>query len=174
MRKKKCKNCKEWFEPERQFQNCCTIRCAIEYAREQGAKKKKKELRERVLGNDKKHQTQLAQKAFNQFIRLRDADEPCISCQRHHKGQYHAGHYRSVGSAPNLRFNELNVNKQCSACNNYKSGNIGEYRINLIKKIGIEAVERLEADHTPKKYTIEEIINIKKYYREKCRELEAA
>ena len=31
-----------------------------------------------------------AQTEFNRFIRLRDADQPCISCGRHHQGQYHA------------------------------------------------------------------------------------
>ncbi|MEF3019469.1 recombination protein NinG, partial [Pseudomonas aeruginosa] len=45
-----------------------------------------------------------AQQAFNEFIRLRDAYQPCISCGRHHDGQYHAGHYRTVAASPELRF----------------------------------------------------------------------
>lgn len=73
---------------------------------------------------------------FNQFIRLRDKDLPCISCGRYHQEQWHAGHYRSVGACPELRFDEMNVHKQCSVCNNYKSGNLTEYRLNLIRKIG--------------------------------------
>ena len=40
------------------------------------------------------------QRVFNEFIRLRDADLPCISCGRYHQGQWHAGHYRSVGGLP--------------------------------------------------------------------------
>ena len=45
-----------------------------------------------------------AQAVFNKFIRLRDKDQPCISCGRYHQGQYHAGHYRSVGLALNCDF----------------------------------------------------------------------
>jgi len=52
-----------------------------------------------------------------------------------------------------------------------RSGNITDYRINLIKRIGEERVNFIEGDHQPKKYTIEEIIEIKKTYKEKQREL---
>ena len=78
---------------------------------------------------------------------------------------------RSVGACPELRFCELNVHKQCSACNNHKSGNIVEYRINLVKKIGVEQVEWLEGSHEPKKYTIEQIKSIQTEYKNKLREL---
>jgi hypothetical protein len=60
-----------------------------------------------------------AQHAFNEFIRYRDRDFPCISCGRHHDGQYHAGHFRTTGASPELRFDEDNCHKQCSACNNH-------------------------------------------------------
>ena len=114
-----------------------------------------------------------AQEIFNKFIRLRDKNEPCISCGRYHPGQWHAGHYRSVGACPELRFCELNVWKQCSPCNNHKSGNAIEYRINLVKRIGAEKVEWLERhDHEPKKYTVEECKEIIKYYKAKVKELE--
>ena len=109
----------------------------------------------------------------NKFIRLRDKNEPCISCGRYHQGQYHAGHYRSRGACPELRFNEDNIHKQCAPCNNQKSGNAIEYRINLVKKIGIERVEFLERqDHPPLKLTIEEIKEQIKIYKAKCKELE--
>ena len=52
-------------------------------------------------------------------------------------------------------------------CNSHKSGNISEYRIGLIKKIGIELVEWLEKDHPrTKAWTVEELQAIRKYYRE--------
>tara|TARA_R110002012_G_scaffold116172_1_gene263591 strand:+ start:63 stop:623 length:561 start_codon:yes stop_codon:yes gene_type:complete len=113
-----------------------------------------------------------AQKWFNKYVRLRDRYEPCISCQRYHTGQYHAGHYLSVGANPELRFNELNNNKQCSACNNHLSGNIVNYRPNLINKIGIESVEWLEGPHKPAKYTIEQLKEIIAKYKAKCKEIE--
>lgn len=112
------------------------------------------------------------QRVFNEFIRLRDVDLPCISCGRYHKGQYHAGHYRSVGACPELRFNEDNAHKQCSACNSHLSGNILEYRLGLIEKIGLERVEFLERkDHPPLKLSVEEIKDLIKVYKAKCKEL---
>lgn len=112
-----------------------------------------------------------AQAAFNEWIRLRDADRPCVSCGRHHEGQYHAGHYRSVGANPELRFEPLNVWKQCAPCNTHLSGNLVNYRISLLQGIGAEKVEWLEGPHEPRKYTVEEIKTIKAEYRAKTREL---
>jgi hypothetical protein len=111
------------------------------------------------------------QKVFNQFIKERDQTEPCISCGRHHTGQYHAGHYLSVGARPNLRFEENNVHKQCAPCNTYLSGNLINYRINLIKKIGLEEVEQLESDINPRKYTIDDLKNIIEVYRKRVKML---
>jgi hypothetical protein len=112
-----------------------------------------------------------AQAAFNRYIRLRDHDKPCISCGRQHQGQWHAGHYRSVGACPELRFEEANVHKQCAPCNDHLSGNIVEYRRCLIERIGIDQVEWLEGNHEAKKYTIEEIRAIKAEYTHKSKEL---
>lgn len=113
-----------------------------------------------------------AQAEFNKFIRFRDADLPCISCGRHHNGQYHAGHYRTVGGNPELRFEEYNCHKQCSVCNNHKSGNIVEYRINLVSRIGSDRLEWLEGLHDAKKYTIDQLKEIKLEYRAKWKEIE--
>jgi hypothetical protein len=116
-----------------------------------------------------------AQVEFNKYIRLRDrlAGLPCISCGRNHTGDNHAGHYRSVGAAPHLRFNEDNVHLQCAPCNTYLSGNAIEYRIKLIQRIGVERVEALEASHGSVKYTIEDAKRIKAEYKEKVKALEA-
>jgi hypothetical protein len=115
-----------------------------------------------------------AQVAINAWVRLRDAALPCVSCGRHHDGQYHAGHYRTVGSNPALRFEPLNIHKQCAPCNNHKSGDIVNYRIELVKRIGAELVEWLEGPHAPKKYTIEDLKAITAEYRAKTRELRRA
>lgn len=173
-RPKKCKVCKETFQPERNLQPCCSIKCAIAKVKIDKAAKAKKDAAQRK--QDIKPRAQWlreAQKEFNAYIRLRDKDKPCISCQRHHKGQYHAGHYRSVGACPELRFNELNVRKQCAPCNNHLSGNIGEYRINLVKLIGVENVEWLEGSHEPLKLSIDDIKSIKAEYKAKQKELKS-
>ena len=168
---KPCKQCKKDFIPERPFQRCCSPRCAIRYVsaakkeQKQSIKQQKEKLKTR---SDWLKEVQVA---FNKWIRELDFDKPCISCGRHHNGQYHAGHYRSVKACPALRFNRLNVHKQCRPCNELLSGNIIEYRKNLIKKIGVREVEWLEKDHPPAKYTIDELKAMKKLYNKLAREL---
>ena len=98
--------------------------------------------------------------AVNAYVRTRDDKEPCISCGRYHEGQYHAGHYRSTGSSPALRFDLANIHKQCMPCNTHLHGNLIPYRVNLIQKIGLAEVERLEGPQEPKKYTIDELKDI--------------
>lgn len=121
-----------------------------------------------------------AQAQFNKFIRLRDKGLACISCgNMPNYGEYvggsgiHAGHYRSVGACPELRFEELNVNVQCVHCNVHKSGNAIDYRIGLIKKIGIDKVEWVEGPHEPAKYSIDDLKQIKADYKAKIKELES-
>lgn len=172
---KKCKNCGKLFSPYRTTQVCCYgVTCALEYAQKAREKRERKANREaRQKLKTKSELLKETQAVVNKYIRLRDQNRPCISCGRYHTGQYHAGHYRSVGAAPELRFVEDNIHKQCAPCNNHKSGNAIEYRINLVNKIGIERVEFLEGPHQPKKYTVEEIGLIKSLYKFKIRELEA-
>lgn len=184
----KCKVCGNYFvKTISSTQKVCSPKCAIILSKEQARKKKEKQDKQERL-ETKKRMTALKQKIksrsewlddlqswVNKFIRLRDKNEPCISCGKYHKGQYHAGHYRSVGACPELRFCELNVHKQCAPCNDHKSGNIIEYRINLVKKIGVDKVEWLERqDHEPKKYTIEDCKEIIKYYKAKIKDLDGS
>lgn len=171
----KCKVCKIKFEARFFLQKTCVDpKCLAEWQRldrEDKADKKHNAKKKDLKDNDKSHRAKLAQQAFNAFIRFRDNDDPCISCQRFHTGQYHAGHYRSVGAHPELRFEELNNNKQCSPCNSHLSGNIADYRINLIKKIGVEKVEWIEGPHEAKKYTCAELKAIEVLYKEKLKSL---
>jgi hypothetical protein len=74
------------------------------------------------------------------------------------------------GHSSALRFDEQNTHKQCSVCNNYKSGNLAEYRPNLINKIGLDSVERLEGPHNPKKYSIDELKDLLSIYQAKNKE----
>lgn len=83
-----------------------------------------------------------AQVKFNKFIRERDKGQKCISCGN--KSELQAGHFYSAGHYSHMRFNEDNTHGQCKSCNYYKSGNLIEYRKNLIKKIGEERVKELD------------------------------
>lgn len=113
-----------------------------------------------------------AQAAFNRYIRLRDAGKPCICCGQPLSagdvgGSYDCGHYRSVGSAPQLRFDENNAHAQRKQCNRWGAGRAVDYRLGLIQRIGLAAVEALEADNEPHKWTREELIQIRDEYRAK-------
>lgn len=169
----KCRICKSEFTKRSMSHVCCSVECAITHTRAQDSKKFNaitKQKREKLkTAKDFKKDLQVV---FNRFIRLRDADQPCISCQRYHSGQYHAGHYKGVGSTGELRFEELNVHKQCAPCNNHLSANLINYRVNLISKIGVDKVEWLEGPHKAKKYTIEKLKDLIKHYKSKCKELE--
>lgn len=120
-----------------------------------------------------------AQVAFNAFVRARDAGKNCICCARPLRaeavgGGFDCGHYRSVGSAPHLRFDERNAHGQTKQCNRYGAGRAVDYRIGLIARIGLEAVEALESDQKPRMFRAEELISIKVEYRAKLKGLLSA
>ena len=177
MKQKKCKQCGELFTPTviTPFcSNLCEMTAkAMKNLKEIKAKKKKAK---KVFNeNDKAKLLEKAQKIFNAFIRARDKDKACISCgyisEGKHSRQWHAGHYRPAGQNSALRFDETNVYKQCSMCNNYKSGNLVNYRKNLIAKIGLEAVEKLESAKSLKTWSVEELKDIIKTYSQKLKDL---
>ena len=180
-RPKKCRvpACRASFVPARIGQAVCSPACAIldapknqEKARKSLAQVERREIkvRKEKLKSRADHLKD-TQQAFNAWVRERDAELPCISCGRHHQGKYDAGHYRTVGSNPALRFEPLNCHRQCSPCNTQLSGNIVNYRIALVKRIGAEAVDWLEGPHEAKKYTVEELKAMTADYRAKTREL---
>lgn len=178
---KSCKNpaCRASFVPQRLGQAVCNYTCglAIKEVNQEKARKSLAQVERREIKVRKEKLKSRAdhlkdtQQAFNAWVRERDAELPCISCGRHHQGKYDAGHYRTVGSNPALRFEPLNCHRQCSPCNTQLSGNIVNYRIALVKRIGAEAVDWLEGPHEAKKYTVEELKAMTADYRAKTREL---
>ena len=115
------------------------------------------------------------QVAVNAYVRYRDEGKPCISCgnlpENKLGGTMDAGHYRSRGSASHLRFNTLNIHAQCVRCNRYESGSAISYRLGLIDKIGEDLVLALEADNTPRKFTIEYLQRCTAIFRKRLRHL---
>lgn len=178
---KTCRNatCSVKFVPQRLGQAVCSPACALatKDVNQQKARKSLAQVERREIKVRKEKLKSRAdhlkdtQTAFNAWVRERDAELPCISCGRHHAGQYHSGHYRTVGASPELRFEPLNAWKQCAPCNNHLSGNLINYRISLLQKIGEEKVIWLEGPHEAKKYTIEELKAMTADYRAKTREL---
>lgn len=178
MKTKTCKTCKLKFKTFNSFQKVCSSTCAIklvQHKKEKEAKdrsreinKKKRELKQ----NNKSFLIKKAQEIVNKYIRLRDLSKPCISCG--YKGdsrQWHAGHYRPAGRNSALRFNENNIHKQCSICNNHLSGNLVLYRSSLIKKIGLNKVLEIERNNNPKSWSIDELKELIETYRIKTKEI---
>ena len=185
---RKCRHCRKMFQPVRCGKNTCSYECSVAVAEIVAAKSKaKREKAERIaeIASTKILRLKLktngewmkeAQAAFNAYIRMRDqlAGHPCISSGQPldwSGNNVDAGHYRSRGSAPHLRFDERNCHAQSKKDNRYLSGNAVDYRIGLIARIGLEAVESLEADQTPRKYTIDELKAIKSHYVAKLKEM---
>lgn len=162
-----------------------SIKCLATHEKAKRESKAAKEIKQRngnlkkkVKSEDRGACAKAAQIAFNSFIRIRDKGNACISCGRmpnysdHIGGSgIHAGHYRSVGACPELRFEELNVHIQCVHCNIHKSGNAIDYRIGLVKKIGQDMVDWVEGMHAPKKYTIAELKEIALRYKRKTKDI---
>jgi len=167
----KCKNCKAIFKP-RQFNRkyCIKDECNdlyFEFLKKQAHKKwnKEKKIKKENL-QTVQELLKLTQIVFNKWIRSRDKNNPCISCRNPVPKKVNAGHYIASGKSKFLTFHEDNVHLQCEYCNTYLHGNLLDYRINLIEKIGLERVKYLEDNRNKtKKYTREELKEIIKKYK---------
>jgi hypothetical protein len=107
------------------------------------------------------------QKLVNKIARERDkrAGLPCISCQV--RPIEEGGHFWAMGSNSALRFNLENINGQCQSCNKWQHGNLLNYRLNLVKKIGEERVKFLDEHHNDiKKWTREELKDMIAAYKQ--------
>ncbi len=190
--RKRCKNpdCREWFHPAFQNQTWCGAECgtvialtkrekdrqnaiqAAERRRKDEAQQERRSLKVRKLAvQPRSYFIKQAQQAVNAYIRERDKHLPCVSCGTLSAAQWDAGHYRTTAAAPQLRFDPRQIWKQCSVCNQHKSGNLVPYRAELIRRIGMAEVESIEGNHDRHRWTIEECKAIKADYQQKLKEL---
>ena len=178
---RRCSQCRKKVATEdalvSQLKAFCGYPCLKEYTAK-NADKIADKVRKDKRQEDKKKKEKLktrgqwqkeAQAAFNAYVRWRDRSEPCISCGNYtadHSvgGNWDAGHYRSTGSAPHLRFHLWNCHKQCVRCNRYLSGNVADYRVALVWKLGHERLEALENMTGSKNYSIDDLKRIKSIF----------
>ena len=185
----KCHLCRCLVEPGEGFQTPLRLFCGMEHAiasaladQDKIRQKQEKKKAVAVRGQHRADKERIkkagdyikeAQAAVNRYVRGRDYEKPCVSCgsnpDQKRGGTVDAGHYRSRGAASHLRFNVFNISKQCVKCNRYNSGNAVDFRIELIKRIGLERVERLENDNEPRKFTIDYLKRIKKIFSKRAR-----
>jgi len=183
LRPRKCEcGCGVKFTPPKPFITWATVECAVKVAAKRLEKKQRKEAKTRQLAekqDKREHKARViaakplrwfllkVEKVCHSYIRERDRLEPCISCGRWFDGNWHAGHFNSVGSHPELRFHEDNIHKQCFQCNAMKGGNRAEYEPRLIAKIGQEKVDWLNGPHQAANYTREQLLELEAYYKTK-------
>lgn len=199
--RRKCKVCGEYFVPkfhDIRIRWCCPehgtilameerekekVKATAKRIKEQKEAEKVGRQRRKAKRESLKSKSQWdkeAQSAFNRYIRIRDEGKPCVSCGNPLIGKSNyltgsaidASHYRSRGAASHLKFNVFNVHSACTRCNRQLSGNAVEYRIRLIERIGLERVERLEADNEPRRFDIPYLQRIKSIFTRKARALE--
>lgn len=170
----KCNICRSEFQRRSMTHKCCSVECAEIYGREQARKESAKNARAETKARKEKLKTNSdlandAQKEVNKYVNLRDFHTPCICCGKSpYIGVRHAGHFKSRGANSFLKFNLWNINSCCYSCNVMKSGNIGEYRPNLIAKLGIEKVAFLEAAPRSRKYDKEYLLRLKAIFAKKA------
>lgn len=173
-------------DPRQPFIVWCSPECGHDIAlarvaKQKAAKAKAERAADKAKRDGMKTIPQLkaaAQKVFNEYVRTRDllAGHGCICCGKYATaaalaqpgGAYDACHYRSRGSADHLRFDERNVHLGLKDCNTWGHA---DYRGGLIRRIGLEAVEALEADQRGVKWTRELLLSIADTYRAKLRAL---
>ena len=117
-------------------------------------------------------------KIFSEYIRKRDSDYrglcKCISCGKETPafgGQTHAGHLFSRRYL-SIRYNEKNVNSQCSYCNTFLSGNQIKAARGVNNKYGPGTVEELEAQiHITVKYSRADYEELIEKYKKKINDL---
>ncbi|CDG95588.1 Protein ninG [Xenorhabdus bovienii str. puntauvense] len=189
--RRKCEICRVWFHPKHDHVWWCSPEHGAELGMrrqdrkyEKAKQKLERERRQKeVEARDKlktrrlavkplSHFARQAQTAFNAFIRERDCGHPCISCGRNTGAKMNAGHYRTVGSCPELRFDEDNCHIQCEHCNSYLSGNIENYTPRLIEKIGQSRFDRLMSHHALPKRKREDYERIRDNYKDRLKELQ--
>ena len=180
---KACRQCGREFMPQRSMQAVCGQLCAMRKVR---ADKKAEKAADRAMTRKRREAIKTiadriaeAQTAFNAYIRARDAGKPCICCGKPIEpqkpgGSMDAGHFRSRGSAPQLRFTEDNCFGQRKNCNRPGGATYAAFRAGVVARIGEERTAAVEAANFSHKWTHEELIEIRARFIAKRKQLENA
>lgn len=200
MRKHRCRGCDHYFRPEEgtpKWVKWCGEECQeiialrllakIRLDHEKQAEKKrlseKKESRKARLEYDRNNyrkQFQSTKRAAQRLANRLDEREGCICCSEPRgNSQFCGGHYKTAGAHPELALDLLNIHGQRNQlCNKQKSGNIAGdkhshgYTQGLINRYGQWIIDYLESCHAPKKYTCEDLIQMRKEFNAEIRYIE--
>jgi hypothetical protein len=175
IKQRTCKNkgCNNTFPQYNSIQTWCSPKCGAEIAQAKVKANYKAEtivLRNKYYANDIKTREKAAHDACHLWIKIRDKGLLCICCNLPIGEQGNAGHFHESGNNSRIRYDEDNIHYQRIYCNMYKGGDSDDYRGNLIKKIGIARVERLDSlKGGTMKRTCEDYKKIENYYKLKIK-----
>jgi hypothetical protein len=199
-------SCKKRYTPRPGapwFEDWCNFECGVVIARI----KQTKELKRQRLEREKQERAQKlqwkreasqsranyrrgrarsgpeyqAERAVNAYILIRDANKPCIvhgwQCPNA-IGGFHAGHFRPVGTHPELRYVTWNIHKQCAASNTgnqnrsrWSASTDQMYEANLVARIGQAKVEWLKGPHKPLQPKAEYLERVKRIFNKRTKHL---
>ena len=177
----RCKNCSDKFTPKRFLQKYCEkdecvgvmVKNTMDKLKKINAKDEKKAtklLKDSLL--TRSDYLKMLQTVFNTYIRERDKDKNCISCDVPMKGRKGDASHFYATTYSGLRFEEDNVHLSCVTCNQFKHGNFQEYQPRLEKKIGFERVQWLHAHrHDKFEITIPELKELITVYKNKIKSI---
>ncbi len=177
--KKRCRNCKSYKITEDMINingaYFCNINGATTYAfknKEKGKKIKHIAQKKSYQLSDLKIRKAAAKKACHDYIRERDINNGCITCDRPLTSKFDAGHFMK-GTNSYTKFMEKNIHGQCVNCNQYNGGREREYEHVLIAKYGKFTVLALKKLRTKKiKRTANDYLVIEKHFKQKLKMLE--
>lgn len=181
MKSRPCAVCGRGFVICRPMQTVCGRACANKVPRLMRkaalAAKRKERVDDRAKREAMKTTKELrpeAQTAFNRYIRLRDAGLPCFDCGKPIEpnklgGSADAGHFLGRGGHPNLALEEDNCFIERKNCNRAGGATDAAKRTGAIARIGLQRVEALEADQTPRHYKADDYRRLRDHYKQKAK-----
>jgi hypothetical protein len=161
LNKRKCRHCKDYFNPQDGIIVPVGFYCSYEHMREHTRPKakaisvKREKAAKKAKQNDLMTRTKWHQKlqsVVNQYIvHVRDKGKPCFTCGTQSQSiKYDCGHYIHAGrgGADRRRFIEMNLHKQCSMqCNLHGSGMPEIYAQRITETYGLDKLEWLKGVH---------------------------
>jgi len=175
---KQCPVCPNTFIPQySSLQQVCSPKCAVIFNSEKEVKKRVQQMKVEVEGTNQLEKA--ARLIFQKWIRERDKDLPCISCNKTDAelgpNMFDSGHFFSAERFSGLKFDETNVHKQWKKCNGVNMhGNLVEYRKGLINRYGEDygfELESISDANRVYKYSRSELIDIANKYKMKLKQL---
>ena len=174
-----CQNCfKNWLlntENGREMISRTALKSSVKVKKEMKQEATKANREQKEKGKSIAALILESRKPYQQWIRMRDANNSCISCGQITSEIWDSGHFKKAELYTGMIFDERNCSKQCRKCNTYLNGNEGEYRKRLIEKHSQEWMDELDRDSDRLrvyKWDREQLLEIKQEYSRRVKNKE--